>query len=102
MDALYKVHFKGAFFLRQKLLPLMNGGGRIVNIASGLTRITIPEMCLLCILSRTLVPTLALYHHLHGFSFRPGDFGETGRPEPLVPHACSKHLPAPVLNPEWL
>jgi NAD(P)-dependent dehydrogenase (short-subunit alcohol dehydrogenase family) len=46
MDALYKVHFKGAFFLRQKLLPLINGGGRIVNIASGLTRITIPEVCL--------------------------------------------------------
>jgi len=42
MDSLYNVHFKGVFFLTQKLLPLMNDGGRIVNIASGLTRITIP------------------------------------------------------------
>jgi NAD(P)-dependent dehydrogenase (short-subunit alcohol dehydrogenase family) len=30
------------FLLTQKLLPLINDGGRIVNIASGLTRITIP------------------------------------------------------------
>lgn len=39
-DALYKVHVKGPFFLTLKLLPLMNDGGRIVNISSGLTRIT--------------------------------------------------------------
>jgi NAD(P)-dependent dehydrogenase (short-subunit alcohol dehydrogenase family) len=38
-DALYKVHVKGPFFLTQKLLPLINDGGRIVNISSGLTRI---------------------------------------------------------------
>jgi NAD(P)-dependent dehydrogenase (short-subunit alcohol dehydrogenase family) len=30
------------FFLTQKLLPLINDGGRIVMISSGLTRITIP------------------------------------------------------------
>jgi NAD(P)-dependent dehydrogenase (short-subunit alcohol dehydrogenase family) len=42
LDSLYNVHFKGVFFLTQKLLPLINDGGRIVNIASGLTRITIP------------------------------------------------------------
>lgn len=30
---------KGPFFLTQKLLPLINDGGRIVNISSGLTRI---------------------------------------------------------------
>ena len=35
-DALYNVHFKGVLFLTQKLLPLMNDGGRIVNISSGL------------------------------------------------------------------
>jgi NAD(P)-dependent dehydrogenase (short-subunit alcohol dehydrogenase family) len=39
MDALYNVHFKGVLFLTQKLLPLMNDGGRIVNISSGLARI---------------------------------------------------------------
>ena len=43
LDALYNVHFKGVFFLTQKLLPLMNDGGRIVNISSGLTRIIVPE-----------------------------------------------------------
>lgn len=42
LDDLYNVHFKGVFFLTQKLLPLMNDGGRIVNVSSGLTRITIP------------------------------------------------------------
>jgi NAD(P)-dependent dehydrogenase (short-subunit alcohol dehydrogenase family) len=42
LDSLYNVHFKGVFFLTQKLLPLINDGGRIVNISSGLTRITFP------------------------------------------------------------
>jgi NAD(P)-dependent dehydrogenase (short-subunit alcohol dehydrogenase family) len=42
LDGLYNVHFKGVFFLTQKLLPLINDGGRIVNISSGLTRFTIP------------------------------------------------------------
>ena len=42
MDKAYNVHFKGVFFLTQKLLPLMNDGGRIVNISSGLTRMTFP------------------------------------------------------------
>ncbi|MBL6939146.1 MAG: SDR family oxidoreductase [Alphaproteobacteria bacterium] len=40
MDALYNVHFKAPLFLTQKLLPLMNDGGRIVNISSGLARFT--------------------------------------------------------------
>ena len=43
LDSLYHVHFKGVFFLIQKLLPLINDGGRIVMISSGLTRIVIPE-----------------------------------------------------------
>jgi len=42
MDALYNVHFKGVLFLTQKLLPLMNDGGRIVNISSGLARFAMP------------------------------------------------------------
>ena len=41
-DDLYNVHFKGVFFLTQKLLPLINDGGRIVNISSGLTRFAFP------------------------------------------------------------
>jgi NAD(P)-dependent dehydrogenase (short-subunit alcohol dehydrogenase family) len=43
LDQLYNVHFKGVFFLTQKLLPLINDGGKIVNISSGLTRIIMPE-----------------------------------------------------------
>jgi NAD(P)-dependent dehydrogenase (short-subunit alcohol dehydrogenase family) len=42
LDAIYNVHFKGVFFLTQKLLPLINDGGRIVNISSGLTRFAYP------------------------------------------------------------
>ena len=34
---------EGVFFLSQKLVPLMNDGGRIVNISSGLTRIIMPH-----------------------------------------------------------
>jgi len=41
-DGLYNVHLKGVFFLTQKLLPLINDGGRIVNISSGLTRFALP------------------------------------------------------------
>lgn len=42
LDALYQVHFKGVFFLTQKLLPLIADGGRIVNISSGLARFALP------------------------------------------------------------
>ena len=42
MDTLYRVNFKGAFFLTQKLLPLIRDGGRIVNLSSGLSRIIVP------------------------------------------------------------
>ena len=42
LDALYAVHFKGVFFLTQKLLPVINDGGRIVNISSGLARFALP------------------------------------------------------------
>jgi NAD(P)-dependent dehydrogenase (short-subunit alcohol dehydrogenase family) len=43
LDNLFDVHFKGVFFLTQKLLPLIKDGGRIINLSSGLTRVTIPE-----------------------------------------------------------
>jgi NAD(P)-dependent dehydrogenase (short-subunit alcohol dehydrogenase family) len=41
-DRLMNIHVKGVFFLTQKLLPLINDGGRIVNISSGLARFTLP------------------------------------------------------------
>lgn len=42
VDQLMNIHFKGVFFLTQKLLPVINDGGRIINIATGLTRIISP------------------------------------------------------------
>ncbi|WP_064576429.1 SDR family NAD(P)-dependent oxidoreductase [Cupriavidus gilardii] len=41
-DALVNVHFKGVYFLTQTLLPLIRDGGRIVNLSSGLTRVSFP------------------------------------------------------------
>jgi NAD(P)-dependent dehydrogenase (short-subunit alcohol dehydrogenase family) len=41
-DHLMNIHVKGVFFLTQKLLPLINDGGRIVNLSTGLTRIILP------------------------------------------------------------
>ncbi len=41
-DRLVDVHFKGVFFLTQALLPLLADGGRIVNLSSGLTRVSFP------------------------------------------------------------
>ncbi|GAA4598457.1 NAD(P)-dependent dehydrogenase (short-subunit alcohol dehydrogenase family) [Actinoplanes octamycinicus] len=39
-DELLNVHFRGVFFLTQKLLPLIADGGRIVNLSTGLARFT--------------------------------------------------------------
>ncbi len=41
-DSLMNVHFKGVFFLTQKLLSVLADGGGIVNISSGLTSFTVP------------------------------------------------------------
>ncbi|RRB07392.1 SDR family NAD(P)-dependent oxidoreductase [Larkinella rosea] len=39
-DRLMNIHFKGVYFLTQKSLPLLNDGGRIINISTGLARFT--------------------------------------------------------------
>ena len=39
-DLMIDTHLKGTFFLTQKLLPLVEDGGRILNTSSGLTRFT--------------------------------------------------------------
>jgi NAD(P)-dependent dehydrogenase (short-subunit alcohol dehydrogenase family) len=39
-DSLVNVHFKGVFFLTQALLPVIADGGRIINLSSGLTRVS--------------------------------------------------------------
>ena len=41
-DQLMNVHLKGTFFLTQALLPLIEDGGRIVNVSSGLARFALP------------------------------------------------------------
>lgn len=41
-DLLVAVHLKGAFFLTQKLLPLIADRGRILNVSSGLARFSFP------------------------------------------------------------
>lgn len=42
LDNIFNIHYKGVFFLTQKLLPHINDGGGIINISSGLTRISNP------------------------------------------------------------
>ena len=41
-DSLMQVHLKGPFFLTQRLLPLLEDGGAILNISSGLVRFSFP------------------------------------------------------------
>jgi NAD(P)-dependent dehydrogenase (short-subunit alcohol dehydrogenase family) len=41
-DLLMNIHFKGVYFLTQKSLPLLNDGGSIINISSGLARFSMP------------------------------------------------------------
>ncbi len=42
LDNLINIHFKAAFFLTQKALPLLADGGGIVNVSSGLARFALP------------------------------------------------------------
>jgi NAD(P)-dependent dehydrogenase (short-subunit alcohol dehydrogenase family) len=60
LDRLYQVHVKGVFFLTQKLLPLINDGGRIVMLSSGTTRIIFPGLGAYASM-KGAIETLALY-----------------------------------------
>lgn len=60
MDALFNIHYKGVFFLTQKLLPYIKDGGGIINISSGLTRITTPGSSVYASL-KAAVETLTRY-----------------------------------------
>ena len=42
-DSMFNIHLKGVYFFTQKALALLNDGGRIINISSGLTRFTFPN-----------------------------------------------------------
>lgn len=41
-DSLVNIQFKGVFFLTQKALTLLNDGGGIVNVSTGLARFALP------------------------------------------------------------
>lgn len=41
-DQIINIHFKGVYFLTQKALPLLNNGGAIINVSSGLARFSSP------------------------------------------------------------
>ena len=41
-DLLMNIHLKGVFFLTQKALPVINDGGRVINLSTGLARFTTP------------------------------------------------------------
>lgn len=42
VEEIFNIHYKGVFFLTQKLLPHINDGGGIINISSGLARMAYP------------------------------------------------------------
>jgi NAD(P)-dependent dehydrogenase (short-subunit alcohol dehydrogenase family) len=41
LDEIYAVHFKAPYLLTQRLLPLIADGGRILNVSSGLARVSV-------------------------------------------------------------
>ena len=41
-DTFMNIHFKSVYFLTQQSLPIMNDGGRIINISTGTTRFCAP------------------------------------------------------------
>lgn len=59
-DALFGVHVKGVFFLTQALLPLLADRGRIVNLSSGLTRVSFPGFAAYAA-AKGAVETLTVY-----------------------------------------
>ncbi len=59
-DKLVNVHFKGVYFLTKTLLPLMADGGRIVNLSTGLTRVSAPGWSAYAAV-KAAVETLSVY-----------------------------------------
>ncbi|HWB64947.1 MAG TPA: SDR family oxidoreductase [Chitinophagales bacterium] len=60
VDRFYNVHYKGVFFLTQKLLPLMNDGGRIINLSTGTTRFANPGYAIYASM-KSAIETLTRY-----------------------------------------
>ncbi len=59
-DQMMNIHLKGVYFLTQKLVGLMESGGSIVNISSGLARFTFPGYSAYAIM-KGAIETLSRY-----------------------------------------
>lgn len=59
-DMMMNIHLKGVYFLTQKLVGLMENGGSIVNISSGLARFTFPSYSAYAIM-KGAIETLSRY-----------------------------------------
>lgn len=59
-DMMMNIHLKGVYFLTQKLVGLMENGGSIVNISSGLARFTFPGYSAYAIM-KGAIETLSRY-----------------------------------------
>ncbi len=60
LDAMVDIHFKAPFFLTQQALPFIADGGGIVNISSGLTRLSYPGSSTYAAM-KTAIETLSRY-----------------------------------------
>jgi NAD(P)-dependent dehydrogenase (short-subunit alcohol dehydrogenase family) len=59
-DRMANEHLKAPYFVSQTLLPLIRDGGRILNVSSGLTRMTFPGFSAYAIM-KSAVETLSVY-----------------------------------------
>lgn len=62
-DEMVNIHLKSAFFLTQKILPLLSDGGSIINISSGLARFSNPNYSAYAIM-KAAVESLTRYQAL--------------------------------------
>ena len=60
LDTMFQIHYKGPFLLASHALKLMNDGGGIINISSGLTRFAIPGYAAYAAM-KSAIETLSLY-----------------------------------------
>lgn len=62
-DEMVNVHLKAAFFLTQKMLPILADGGSIVNISTGLARFSFPNYSAYAIM-KAAIESLSRYQAL--------------------------------------
>lgn len=62
-DDMVNIHLKAAFFLTQKMLPVLSDGGSIVNISSGLARFSNPNYSAYAIM-KAAIESLSRYQAL--------------------------------------